>query len=96
MQKVFCVESLLLFQLLSPLDIKNNNNNNNLEPLTPLRFARVSWTLWWLVTINIPEIFQAFTIFSVWQQIIDNSVFEVPMMVFSQEMITEIFMRINL
>ena len=41
MQKVFCFESLFLFQLYSPLDIsptffkKNHNNNNNLKTPYP-------------------------------------------------------------
>ena len=42
MQKVFCFESLFLFQLYSPLDISpsffenKNNNKKTLKSLTPL------------------------------------------------------------
>ena len=44
MQKVFCIESLFLFQLYSHLDISPSffEKKKILEPLTPLRFAHVS------------------------------------------------------
>ena len=41
MQKVFCLESLFLFQLYSHLDISPSFFEKK-EPLTPLRFAHVS------------------------------------------------------
>ena len=72
MQKVFSFESLFLFQLYSPLDIspsffENKNNKKNLK--IPYPFEVCSRVLNFMMidhyTINVPENFQAFTIFSV-------------------------------
>ena len=70
MQKVFCFESLFLFDLYSPLDISPSifqKKKKNLK--TPYPFEVCSCALKFMVighyTINIPEKFQAFTIFSV-------------------------------
>ena len=67
MQKVFCFESIFLFQLHSPLDISPSFFEKKLK--TPYPFEVCSCVLNFMVichyTINIPENFQAFTIFSV-------------------------------
>ena len=68
MQKVFCFESLFLFELCSPLDISLPfSKKKNLN--TPYSVEVSSCVLNFMVighyTINIPEHFQAFTIFSV-------------------------------
>ena len=74
MQKVFCFESLFLFELYCPLDISpsffKKKKKKNLK--TPYPFEVCSCVLNFMVighyTINIPEKFQAFTIFSVSQK----------------------------
>ena len=79
MQKVFCFESLFLFQLYSPLDIslfffkktkQNKTKQKNLK--NPYPFEVCSCVLNFIVigqyTINIPEKFQALMTFPVWQQ----------------------------
>ena len=68
MQEVFCFESLFLFELYSPLDISPSFfGKKNLEIPSPCEVC--SCVLNFMVighyTINIPENFQAFTIFSV-------------------------------
>ena len=68
MQKVFCFESLFLFQLYSHLDISPSFfEKKNLR--TPYPFEVCPCVLNFMVigqyTINIPENFKAFTIFSV-------------------------------
>ena len=68
MQKVFCFESLFLFQLYSPLDINPSFfQTKKIKTLYP--FEVCSCVLNFMVighfTINIPENFQGFTIFSV-------------------------------
>ena len=68
MQEVLCFESLFLFELYSPLDISPSFfQKKNLK--APYPFEVCSCVLKFMVivnyTINIPENFQAFTIFSV-------------------------------
>ena len=66
MQKVFCIESLFLFQLYSHLDISPSFFE---KKRTPYPFEVCPCVLNFMVigqyTINIPENFKAFTIFSV-------------------------------
>ena len=70
MKKLFCFKSLFLFQLYSPLDISPSffeKKKKNLK--TPYPFEVCSCVLNFIVighyTINIPENFQALTIFSI-------------------------------
>ena len=68
MQKIFCFESLFLFQLYNPLDISPSFFERK-KIKTPYAFEVCSCVLNFMMichyTINIPENFQAFTIFSV-------------------------------
>ena len=69
MQKVFCFESLFLFQLYSHLDISPSFFEKKKNLRTPYPFEVCPCVLNFMVigqyTINIPENFKAFTIFSV-------------------------------
>ena len=70
MQKVFCFESLFLFQLYSPLDISLSYFEKKKKKLkNPYPFEVCSCVLNFIVigqyTINIPEKFQALMIFPV-------------------------------
>ena len=73
MQKVFCFESLFLFELCSPLDISPSFFQKKKKKLkAPYPFEVCLCVLNFMVighyTINTPENFQAFTIFSVWRK----------------------------
>ena len=56
-----------------------------LKPLTPLRFAHVPWTSWWLVITQTTsmKIFRCSRFSQFDSRIIENSLFEVLMMVFT-------------